>query len=222
MTAKQLYVAFQSSEELYQRSMAFISAVRQAPGSNHQQLLDQIPDLFIDEVLHAFFEGPVDATGMSGSTASLIHGLMNMVGKASRALTGKVLSKVSIEEQQALASHFANMTFTVGEQPYCGFPLDAEIANEALLVFDLYRNGDEDRANLVKVMLAMGDGAIEHFFDRPMGMVKVGMLTRGLVSAGRATIEKASHSMNGKIVPDLEPVARQRVLDYMENMLVEV
>lgn len=222
MTAKQLYVAFQSSDELYQRTMAFVNAVQEAPGSNQQALLDRIPALFIDEVLHAFFEGPVDATGMSGSTASLIHGLMNMVGKASRALAGKVLSKVTPAEQQELARQFQAMTLKLDGQPYSGFPLDPEIANEALLVFEAYRAGDEDRANLVKVMMAMGDGAIEYFFDRPMTAVKVGMITRGLVNAGRATIEKASHSMNGKIVPDLDPVPRQRVLAYMENMLVEV
>ena len=221
MTAKQLYVAFPSSDALYASTMAFIEAVKASPGQSHQALLDKIPSQFIDEVLHAFFQGPLDATGMSGSTASVIQGLMGMVGKASRALASKVMSKVSLDEQKALAEHFEVLTQVVDGQAYNGFPLDAEIANEILLVFETYRSGGEDRPNLVKVMMAIGDGAIEYFFDRPIGRIKVGMITRGLVTAGRATIEKASHSMNGRITPDLEPVARQRVIDYMENMLVE-
>lgn len=222
MTAKHLYVAFNSSEQLYQHSVDFIQAVETSPNGDHQALLDRITELFIDEVLHAFFQGPVDATGMTGSTASIVHGFMNMVGKASRALSAKVMSKVSAEEQQALAQHFKVLTLHVDGKPYCGFPLDDEFANEAVLMFETYRTGGVDRAHMVRIMTALGDGAIEYFFDRPMAMVKTGMITRGLVNAGRATIEKASHSMNGKIVPDLEPVPRQRVLDYMEGMLLEV
>lgn len=221
MTAKQIFVAFPASAELNRRTLAFIDAVRTQPGQSHQALLNAIPALFIDEVLAAFFQGPIDATGISGGSASMIHGLMNMVGKASRALATKVFSKVSLAEQQFLADHFDSMTLEKDGQPYSGFPLDGELANEAALMFDSFRSGDGDREHLVRIMTALGDGAIRQFFDIPMSGVKVGMVTRGLVNAGRATIEKASHSMNGRILPDMEPVPRQRVLDYMEGMLQE-
>src|SRR5690606_7127511 len=100
MTAKKMYVAFPASQALHERTQAFIKAVEDKPSLDHQALLSAIPSLFIDEVLAAFFAGPVDATGMTGSTASVIHGLMNMVGKASRALANKVLGKVTKEEQK--------------------------------------------------------------------------------------------------------------------------
>lgn len=222
MTAKQIYVAFPASQTLHERTQAFIKAVQDKPSQDHQALLSAIPTPFIDEVLAAFFAGPVDATGMTGSTASVIHGLMNMVGKASRALANKVLGKVTIEEQKVLARHFVSLTHEKDGQPYTGYLMDPELANEALLMFESFRTGDGDREHLIRIMSAMADGTIREFFDKPMSMVKVGMVTRGLISAGRATIEKASHSMNGKILPDLEPDVRQRVLAYMESLLVEL
>jgi hypothetical protein len=52
--------------------------------------------------------------------------------------------------------------------------------------------------------------------------VKTGAITRGLVNAGRATIHKAAHSSMQKSLPGLHPKLRQPVLNYFENMLVEV
>src|SRR5690606_14469040 len=153
---------------------------------------------------------------------SVIHGLMNMVGKASRALANKVLGKVTTAEQKVLARHFASLSHEKDGQPYTGYLMDPELANEAVLMFESFRTGDGDREHLVRIMSAMAEGTIREFFDKPMSSVKVGMVTRGLISAGRATIEKASHTMNGKVLPDLEPDVRQHVLEYMEGLLVEI
>ncbi|MDF1780317.1 MAG: hypothetical protein P1U67_03375 [Alcanivoracaceae bacterium] len=221
MTATTLYVAFPASDELYARTMKFINAVEANPEVSQQALLSDIPSKFIDEVLAAFFEGPVDAAGLKGGSAGVIHSLMGMVGSASRALASKVLGKVTIAEQRVLAAHFREITHEKDGKYYCGFALDPEVANEAVLMFDSFRSGNGERDQLVRIMTAIGDGTVQNFFDVPMMTVKVGMVTRGLVSAGRATIEKASHSMNRKILPDMEPTARQRVLEYMAGMLQE-
>lgn len=221
MTSQTVYVSFPSSKELHSRTRAFISAVTQDPDTHHQSLLDQIPNIFIDEVLEAFFVGPMDATGMKGGGASIMHGLMNVVGKASRALASKVFSRVSLAEQKVLAEHFQQISLEKEGQTYCGYLLDAELANEAALMFESFRRGSGDREHVARVMVAIGDGTIKNFFDIPISSIKVGMVTRGLVSAGRATIEQASHSMNGKLLPDLKPKVRQRVLDYTEEMLRE-
>lgn len=221
MTVNTVYVAFPASPELDRQTRAFADAALANPTQSQQTLLDQIPNIFIDEVLKAFFQGPVDAAGMSGGAASVIHGLMTMVGKASRALAAKVLSKVSLDEQAMLARHFQALTLEKDGVPYCGFPIDGELANEAMLMFQSFRDGTGDEKQMVRIMTALGDGAISNFFDKPLASIKVGFVTRGLVSAGRATIEKASHSMNAKLLPDLEGDVQLRVLEHMEGMVQE-
>lgn len=217
-----VYVAFPASETLYRNTNAFSEAVAARPGVIHQQLIDDISHDFISEVLDAFFDGPMKTLNVQGSMASVMNGVISIIGKASRALVGKVFHKVSIEEQQVLARQFAATQVMVDGKPWCGFPLDDEAANEAALMFESFRKGGGDEAHLVKVMGMFADGAIEHFFDRTMGTVKTGAITRGLVSAGRATIHKAAHSSMQKSLPGLHPKLRQPVLNYFENMLVEV
>lgn len=221
MTVNTVYVAFPASQALDCQTRSFTEAALAAPKQSHQGLLDQIPDAFIDEVLKAFFQGPVDAAGMTGGTASVVHGLMSIVGRASRALAGKVLSKVTLDEQAMLAKHFQALMLEKDGAPYCGFPIDGELANEAVLMFQSFRDGTGDQKQMIRIMTALGDGAIKNFFDAPLANIKVGFVTRGLVSAGRATIEKASHSMNAKFLPDLEANVQLRVLEHMESMVQE-
>lgn len=217
-----VYVAFPSSEILHRRTQEFVEAVRARPAQIHQQLIDDLSHDFITEVLNAFFEGPMRTLNVQGSMATVLNGVMSIIGKASRALVGKVFHKISSEEQQLLAQRFAAMQVAVNGQPWCGFPLDDESANEAALMFESFRSGAGDEAHLVRVMGMFADGALEYFFDRTMGAIKTGAITRGLVSASRATIHKAAHSAMQKTLPGMHPKVRQPVLNYFENMLVEV
>lgn len=217
-----VYVAFPVSETLCRNIHAFSEAVADRPEVIHQQLIDQISQDFIHEVLDAFFDGPVKTLNLQGSMAGVMNGVISIIGKASRALVGKVFHKVSVQEQQILARQLAAIRITVDGRHLCGFPLDDEAANEASLMFESFRKGGGDEAHLVKVMGMFTDGAIEHFFDRTISTVKTGAITRALVSAGRATIHKAAHSSMQKSLPGLHPKLRQPVLNYFENMLVEV
>ncbi|MFN3713046.1 MAG: hypothetical protein ACK4SX_05260 [Alcanivoracaceae bacterium] len=217
-----VYVAFPASDTLRRNTEAFREAVARQPGVIHQQLIDDISHDFITEVLHAFFDGPVKSLNVQGSMASVMNGVISIIGKASRALVSKVFHKVSVDEQKMLADRFSAMQVIKDGVAWCGFPLDAETANEAALMFESFRKGGGDEAHLVRIMGQFADGAIEHFFDRTMGEVKTGPITRGLVSAGRATIHKAAHSSMQKSLPGLHPKVRQPVLNYFENMMIEV
>lgn len=221
MTANSYLVAFPSSERLYRNTRAFIDAVEREPGVSHQALLNAITEDFISEVLAAFFDGPVNALGVKGGMARVIDSVVAVISKAARAMTSKVFKKVSLEEQRRLADHFAAIEQLQNGQPYCAFPLDPELANEAVLMFETFRQGEGEPRQLQRVMRAICDGAIEYYFDRSVGCVQVGGFTRGLVSTGRATIAKAAHSALEKTLPGLHPKARQPVLDYFENMLME-
>ncbi|MDF1820850.1 MAG: hypothetical protein P1U64_04725 [Alcanivoracaceae bacterium] len=222
MTAIPVYVAFPVSERLRANVEAFVAAVAQDPAANHQQKLDAITDDFINELLKAFFDGPVEALGVRGGMARVINGVVSVINKSARAMVGRVFRKVTAEEQQALARHFSGIQLDVDGRAYSGFPLDPEMANEAALMFESFREGDGDPDQLRRVMRGIVDGAIEHFLDRSVACVRSGALTRGMVTTGRATIAKAAHSALEKTLPGMHPAHRKPVLGYFEEMLLEV
>ncbi|PKM21771.1 MAG: hypothetical protein CVV10_07660 [Gammaproteobacteria bacterium HGW-Gammaproteobacteria-14] len=217
-----VYIAFPASEKLHRNTLAFSEAVEKQPGVIHQQLIDEISHDFISEVLAAFFDGPVQSLNMQGSMASVMNGVMTIIGKASRALVNKVFHKVSVEEQAMLVREFLAMQIIANDAPHCGFPLEPSVASRAATMFEGFRAGQGNEDELVTIMGLYADGAIEYFFDRTLGAVKVGAITRGLVGAGRGTIHKAAHSTMQKSLPGLHPKVRQPVLNYFESMMIEV
>ena len=86
MTAIPVYVAFPVSERLRANVEAFVAAVAQDPAANHQQKLDAITDDFINELLKAFFDGPVEALGVRGGMARVINGVVSVINKSARAM----------------------------------------------------------------------------------------------------------------------------------------
>lgn len=218
MPANLVYVAFPASAELDDITRRFVDAVNAQPGANHQHLLERIPHLFIDEVLDAFFQRPVKVTRMEGAAAALMNSVTSMIGKASRALVGKVFDKVDPQEQVRLAEAFAAMMIESDGKPWCGFRLPDALGADALKEF---RAREHDHQRLVRVMQGIADGAVDAFFDRPVGCVSVGMVTRGLVKAGRATVQKASCSA-AKMLPDLDQEVRGRVVEYFDGLTLEL
>lgn len=216
-----VYVAFPGSTRLVANVGRLNDAIKQQPEVVQQALIHEISLDFISEVLAAFFDGPLRRLNAQGSMASVLNGFVSIIGKASRSLVNRVFDDISAAEQQHLAAQFAAAQVQRDEAVWIGFPLADEVASEAALTFASFHSGTGDEAQLVRVMGHFADGAIEHFFDRTLGAVQTGPVTRRLVSAGRATIHKAAHTSMRKTLPGLHPKLRLPVLDYFADMLVE-
>ena len=74
MSQPTLYVAFPASDELRDRIDAFLEVTRDEPDSDHVQELEAIMDPFLNEVLHTYFTGPIDAVNAKGTAVNVILG----------------------------------------------------------------------------------------------------------------------------------------------------
>ncbi|AFT70505.1 hypothetical protein B5T_02231 [Alloalcanivorax dieselolei B5] len=214
-----LYVAFPASETLCQRIDAFLAKMRENPSGNHAADLDGITDPFIDEVLHTYFTGPIEAVNARGTAVNMIMGAMKVIRKAAHGLAGRLMRKASVEEQQALAQHFSSLRLEKDGGVFVGYPLPADLAERANRVFESFANGEGEMAHLVEVMHGITDGAIENYLDKTLGSLKLGAINRGLVSTARATINKASTSAVDKGLPAMERSHRKPVVAYYQSLL---
>src|SRR5699024_3101073 len=76
MSQTPMYVAFPASDALRERIDAFLKAAADRPTESHVDTLGQIIDPFLDEVLHAYFTGPIDAVHAKGAAVNVILGAM--------------------------------------------------------------------------------------------------------------------------------------------------
>ena len=223
MSQTHVRMAFPSSEALDESFRRFRDAVEQDPQGDHQALLRPLSDHFVDEVLGAFFEGPIQAVGEQGRNIDLIRRVMGAIGKAARGLAHRLMKHASPEEQQALARHFEALRLEQDGRVYVSFPLDDALANRMFHAFDEFIEHNEgDMGRLVDVMKRMSEKSVEYFLDRTVEHLNLGAFNRGLVRTARATILKSSSMACSRALPDMEYSHRRPVLGYFREMLIEV
>lgn len=217
MTEK-MYMAFAASETLAADIRRFTSQAATSQRVDHD-LINAITERFIDEMLQAFFTGPMDALKAEGTVANIINGVANIVNKAARGLAKRLLSKIDLEEQAGLARHFDSIGLAQPDGSMrIGFPLEAAQANRTIVTFEAALAGEVDKNTLLDVMNAITDGAIAAFLDGSVNQLKIGRLTRGLVATARGTIRTASHSASGHMM-SLPHSQRQLVVRYFQSLL---
>lgn len=222
MSQSSLYVAFAASDTLRDRIDTFIRAINEQPGGDHAESLDAIMDPFLDEVLHTYFTGPIDAVNAKGPSVSIILGAMKIINKAAQGLAGRLVSKTAQHEQKALAEHFAALRLERDGRVYIGYPLPPALAARASQVFAEFAHGQGDMKRLVEVMDGISAGAIENYLDNTVGNLELGRINRGLVAGARATIKKASTAAVEKGIPAMDPEHRKPVVAYFESLLLEI
>ncbi|GAA5118659.1 hypothetical protein [Alloalcanivorax gelatiniphagus] len=221
MSQTSLYVAFPASDTLRDRIDAFLQATAEEPERNHADRLDAIMDPFLDEVLHTYFTGPIDAVNAKGPAVNVILGAMKVINKAAHGLAGRLMRKTSVPEQQALAAHFSALRLEKDGQVFVGYPLSPSLAERASLVFQEFADGQGEMRHLVEVMDGISAGAIEAYLDKTVGNLELGRINRGLVSGARATIKKASASSVEKGIPAMDREHRKPVVAYFESLLLD-
>lgn len=221
MTQPALYVAFPASDLLRDRIDAFIEAVGNQPDSDHVRELEAIMDPFLDEVLHTYFTGPIDAVDARGTAVNVMLAAMKVISKAAHGLAARLMRKTSVSEQQALARHFQQLRLEKDGQVYVGYPLAPSQAVQAQQVFQEFADGNGQMPRLVEVMDGISNGAVENYLDKTVGNLELGRINRGLVAGARVTIKKAAASSVEKGIPAMEAQYRQPVVAYFQSLLVQ-
>lgn len=213
------YIAFVASEKLMNDIDKAVNAERV-----NYALLNTVATQFIDEMLEAFFIGPLLAMQADSHLVSIIQGIATVINRAAKQLTRRLLKKITLEEQQALADHFHHISFRHEGRPRIGYGIDADFAQFAV---DTYQsilrkhNTDIDdyRADLLQVMDGMTLRAIEVFLDDTVAALHVGRITKGIIRAARASMRKGAHTAAGHL-SNLSLTERQDVIVYFQDMLV--
>lgn len=218
MTEK-MYMTFAASD-------ALAADIRRLTGENlgskvDHALINAIAERFIDEMLHAFFTGPMDALKAEGAMVNIINGVANIVNKAAKGLTKRLLGKIDAAEQAGLARHFSDISLEQPEGMRIGYALSDELASHLNVTFTAALAGEGDKDALLSVMHGITDGSIAAFLDDSVAQLKTGMLTRGLIATARATIRTASHSASGHMM-SLPHAQRRLVIQYFQSLLTPV
>ena len=221
MSSRTVRVAFPASDALHERLDQFLREAAASPDADQSALLNELLDDFLNDLLAAFFDGPIDAVGVQGGVATMVQGGVKIINKAARALVRNLVGKAGPAEQQALAAHFRGLTAERDGRLYLAFPLTGHDGAELQRVFDGYLVGESGYSrDLVTVMCRLCDDALRHYFDGLVGCVKLNAFNRGIVATARKTIQKAAYMAVEKGLPALGRPHKEPVVRHFSGMLL--
>lgn len=215
-------LVFTPSDTLVAYLEKLYSGQRVAPNAVHTDAMKGIVEHFIDEVIQAFFKGPIDAIEAEGPVVNIILQGVAVISKTGRSLALRLLERVTVSDQAKLVAHFRTLHFERDGQQYIGFPLAPNVAARVEDIFAGITSGaDRQSDSLVIAMQEIAKGALQHYMDATVETIEVGMFSRGLVRAARATINKSISTAINRGIPAMGASYRLGLVAYFESMLLK-
>lgn len=193
------------------------------PDKVHTEAMRGIVEHFIDEVIQAFFIGPIDAINAEGSVVNIILKGVGVIRKTGCSLALRLLERITLEDQAGLVQHFKQLHFQKGEQQYVGFSFAAPGQEQVQQTFTTVLAGEEvPIASLIETFQHIADAALYYYMDKTVEAIEIRAFSRGLVRAARATIKKSTSIAINKGIPAMGASYRRGLVEYFDKQLVEV
>jgi len=216
-------MAFPASAALAEHLRAMQTLQQESPNVVHHTTLRHILDHFLEEVLGAYFTGPIDAVQAEGPVVSMIQRGVGVISKAGRALALRLLDKLEPEDQANLVQHFQQLQHTIEGQLYVAFAFNEAQAAQVRQVLAAVANGEEGQQQaFLGALHLVGDGAVSHYLDGTAGALRLGRFSKGMVKATQATVRKSIATAINRGVPALGGKYRAMLAGYYQSMLFAV
>jgi len=193
-----------------------------APDEVHTEAMRGIVEYFIDEVIQAFFTGPIDAIEAEGSVVNIILKGVGVIRKTGRSLALRLLERITVEDQAGLVKHFKQLHFQHDGQQYVGFSFAPEVQQQVQQTFSSVLAGEGvPISSLVATFQQIADAALQHYMDNTVEAIEVRAFSRGLIKAARATIKKSTNIAINRGLPAMGTSYRRGLVEYFAQRLVE-
>lgn len=105
-----------------------------------------------------------------------------------------------------------------------GAPIDPALAQEVFSVAKKIRSGEltaHDAPKVVEVISRMTSQTMNHFFVKPVDIIRGGMAMKGIAQFGVSGATRGISFGLGKILPRLKPAQWKQVADFLEEALYD-
>lgn len=194
-----------------------------APEVLQREILRGILDHFLEEVLTAYFNGPIQAVRAEGPVVNMIERGVGVISKAGRALALRLLEKLEPADQTNLVQHFATLQHQIDGQLYIAFPFARAQAEQVRAALAAAASGEKNSLDgLLEALHIVADGAIGNYLAGTASTLSLGRFSKGLVKATQATVRKSTATAINRGVPALGGKYRAMLASYYQDMLFSV
>ena len=221
------YLAFPSPPHLRRNSEQFVAAIESKTRESQVNIMTSIMNDFTDEILKVFFIDLISLMKLSPFMEKVVRGSVSTIKKTVHSVSGTVIKKLDNPQMIPLANYMRGVMLNAPgvsgpDSPYVGFPLSHDVHARLIAVMAKMRAGDPKphAQEFSNVMIEITDLTLDHYLDRPIKLLNLGLILRKLSEGGMSVIQGATHMVIRKLTPDLEGPQLLIVAEYLEKMIL--
>lgn len=191
--------------------------------ADNRAMADAVNQL-VHEGLQAYYHEPARLVGLSPAMRTTGDHSIRIVAGAMRLVVNRFFSGLPRPELVAVAAYMRDLMVEPPQrdQPHLMFPLEKASGEALLASLEQVKSGDvshhEVRA-LTHQLQQVVDVCLVHYYRKPADMVSLGKLSRKAADAGIHTVQRAFHTLLGRLLPNLREPALARLSDHLATLV---
>jgi hypothetical protein len=223
------YIGFKTTEALRGKLNRFLEAVKandKAAGSLYIEYIGELTDHVIDSLLLKMIEiAEINKVGQK-----VIGFCASSSSKVSGMLTSKIYKKMSVKELIPVADlwneFLKNSQSDNHGEWYLVTPITKEFGNDLDTILSEKGDNSEfapsDLNDVMKKYDKLMQIIIDTFFLEATKVVKIGPITKKMLTVGVDTVEKAVQAVLSKVIKPLEPAHFGKFVEHTENFYIRL
>ena len=178
----------------------------------------------VHEGLQAYYHEPARLVGLSPAMRATGDHSIRIVAGAMRLVVNRFFSGLSRQELVAVAAYMRELVVEPPQRdrPHLMFPLEQASGETLLASLEQVKTGGvshHDVRTLTHQLQQVVDVCLVHYYRKPADMVSLGKLTRKAADTGIHTVQRAFHTLLGRLLPNLREPALARLSDHLATLV---
>ena len=219
------YLGFGASETLFSMNQSYRDSLQAGSDKEQADKLLALLNQFTDECLDQYFISPIERVKLNNMGQKIVSGGVAAIKKTIHMTLKQVVKKMSKADRQHMARYINGLLKPLRESSRYPTYVAVEISpqlrsrlNQAVIqgkeqgVDAVARDYSDALCELVEV-------ALHSYMDKPLGMMKMGMVMNKITSVASDAIRSAAQTVIRKVIPSMSDKEMQGFFEFSESIL---
>lgn len=224
--SSQWYLGFGASESLFKMNQDYRASLINDDEKVQGEKLYSLLSEFADECLDQYFLSPIERIQLNGVGKKIVVGGVSAIKKTIHLTLKQVTKKLSAQDRQQLADYIHGMMLPLRESSryptYIAVPVSDDLRKRLREPVDKGRDNPAAVADAYAAALCeLIDVAIEAYMNKPIRMLKMGMVLNKIATVASDTIKGAAHAVVKKVLHSMSDKEMLQFFDFSESILYQ-
>lgn len=225
MSETNWYLGFGASDALYSMNNAYLASLEAGSEKEQAEKLLALLNQFADDCLDQYFMSPIERVKLNGMGQKIVSGGVSAMKKTIHLTLKQVVKKMSRADRVHISDYLNGMLKPLRESSRYPTYVAVEISPELRArLGSAVANGKEKGADAIAkdysdALCELVEVAIHSYMDKPLGMMKLGMVMNKITSVASDAIRSAAKTVIRKVIPSMSSKEMDGFFEFSESIL---